>query len=51
MAMKSGTWTKTPDDFVTIDLKDRHIVHHHTNELGPPKAREEVAREAAQRLS
>jgi Calcineurin-like phosphoesterase len=42
-----GTWTKSPDDFVTVDLKTRHIVHYHANNLGHPKARQEVAEEAA----
>jgi hypothetical protein len=42
-----GTWSKTPDDFVTIDLKSRLIVHYHANDLGHPKAREQVAEEAA----
>ena len=42
-----GTWSKTPDDFVTIDLKSRLIVHYHANDLGHPKAREQVAQEAA----
>ncbi|HVW74065.1 MAG TPA: metallophosphoesterase [Rhizomicrobium sp.] len=42
-----GTWTKAPDDFVTVDLKTRKIVHYHANDLGHPKARAEVARQAA----
>ena len=42
-----GTWTKAPDDFVTIDLKSRHIVHYHANDLGHPKVGQEVARAAA----
>lgn len=38
-----GTWTKAPDDFVTIDLASRKIVHYDANDLGHPKAAKVVA--------
>lgn len=38
-----GTWTKAPDDFVTIDLATRKIVHYGANDLGHPEAGKVVA--------
>jgi hypothetical protein len=35
-----GTWAKTPDDAVTVDLSARKITHYSANDLGHP----EVAR-------
>lgn len=43
-----GTWTKAPDDFVTVELSSRKIVHYHANDLGHPAARQEVAMVSAQ---
>jgi hypothetical protein len=33
-----GPATKTPDDFVTVDLKSRKLVHFNASDLGPPSA-------------
>jgi hypothetical protein len=43
-----GTWTKAPDDFATVELASRKIVHYHANDLGHPAARQEVAMVSAQ---
>ncbi|MEI9932356.1 MAG: hypothetical protein WDM89_17895 [Rhizomicrobium sp.] len=33
-----GTWTKAPDDSVTLDLASRQIAHYVANDLGHPRA-------------
>lgn len=40
-----GAAAKTPDDFVTIDLKTRQIVHYDANDLGTPAAAARVRQE------
>jgi len=37
-----GTWTKAPDDSVTVDLASRTLVHYAANDLGHPKAAKKV---------
>jgi hypothetical protein len=38
-----GPATKTPDDFVTVDLKSRKLVHFNVSDLGPPSAARRIA--------
>ena len=45
-----GTWTKAPDDSVTLDLQTRKLVHYVANDLGHVKAGAAVAKDA-KRLS
>lgn len=42
-----GTWTKAPDDFVTVELTTRRLIDYHANDLGHPKARLAVQKEAS----
>ena len=37
-----GAAAKTPDDFVTVDLATRKLVHYTANDLGRPKAAAEA---------
>jgi hypothetical protein len=39
-----GTWTKAPDDSVTLDLATRKLVHYQANDLGHPAAGAKIAR-------
>jgi Calcineurin-like phosphoesterase len=38
-----GPATKTPDDFVTVDLKSRKLVHFNASDLGQPAAARKIA--------
>jgi hypothetical protein len=38
-----GPATKTPDDFVTVDLKRRKLVHFNASDLGRPAAARRIA--------
>ena len=38
-----GPATKTPDDFVTVDLKSRKLVHFIASDLGQPAAARKIA--------
>jgi len=38
-----GPATKTPDDFVTVDLKGRKLVHFNASDLGRPEAARQIA--------
>ena len=38
-----GPSTKTPDDFVTVDLKSRKLVHFNARDLGQPAAARKIA--------
>jgi hypothetical protein len=38
-----GPSTKTPDDFVTVDLKSRKLVHFNARDLGLPAAARKIA--------
>ena len=40
-----GASTKTPDDFVTVDLKSRQLVHFNASDLGRPAAARKIAAE------
>jgi hypothetical protein len=42
-----GVGAKTPDDFVTVDLRSRKLVHFNASDLGQQKAREVVQQEVA----
>jgi len=42
-----GAAAKTPDDFVTVDLKTRKLVHFAATDLGHSEAIEQVRKEAA----
>ncbi|MGA8575396.1 MAG: metallophosphoesterase [Candidatus Cybelea sp.] len=46
-----GTSSKTPDDFVTVSLADRQLVHFDAPVLGRPKQAKQVANTAAKALS
>jgi hypothetical protein len=37
-----GTWTKAPDDSVTVDLQTRKIVHYSAPDMGHPEAAKAV---------
>lgn len=37
-----GTWTKAPDDSVTVDLASRRIVHYSAPDMGHPEAAKKV---------
>jgi hypothetical protein len=37
-----GTWTKAPDDSVTVDLGSRKFVHFTSKDLGHPEARKTI---------
>ncbi|HEY2445981.1 MAG TPA: metallophosphoesterase [Rhizomicrobium sp.] len=37
-----GTWTKAPDDSVTVDLQSRQLVHYQAKDLGHPEAATKV---------
>ena len=38
-----GPSTNTPDDFVTVDLKSRKLVHFNARDLGQPAAARKIA--------
>ena len=38
-----GGTTKTPDDFVTVDLASRQLVHFNATDLGRPAAARQIA--------
>jgi hypothetical protein len=38
-----GPTTKTPDDFVTVDLQSRKLVHFNASDLGRPAAARQIA--------
>jgi hypothetical protein len=37
-----GTWTKAPDDSVTVDLITRKLVHYDAKDLGHPQIASEI---------
>jgi hypothetical protein len=38
-----GATTKAPDDFVTVDLNSRTLVHFNASDLGRPAAARQIA--------
>jgi hypothetical protein len=42
-----GPDAKTPDDFVTVDLQSRQIVHYIANDIGYPEEGDAIRKEAA----